>query len=315
MARHQPPALDGLERRPLLGAIGLGIAAARAERAARWRIDRRGNFPLQRIDIALSRQLRIGDRHRRQQRLRIGMLAASLVDLVARRQLDDAPEIEHQDAVRHMPHHARDCGEMKISVSPNSSLSSLSRLRICAWIDTSSAETGSSQTISLGSVISARAMPMRCALPAREFVRIAVDHFGQQAHRFHHLEHARLPLVLVQLRPQRAQRLGDDLAHRHARIERGQRVLEDDLQVAAVAARISSARQLGQILRPARAPAPRRARAIAGCSGPSVDLPQPLSPTMPSVSPLRMVETDIRRAPSASAAAQNRPPPRSRRSS
>ncbi|MNT72994.1 hypothetical protein D3C72_2116470 [compost metagenome] len=55
--------------------------------------------------------------------------------------------------------------EMKISVSPNSSLSSASRLRICAWIDTSSAETGSSQTISFGSVISARAMPMRCACP------------------------------------------------------------------------------------------------------------------------------------------------------
>ena len=34
-----------------------------------------------------------------------------------------------------------------------------------AWIDTSSAETGSSSTISVGSSASARAMPMRCRCP------------------------------------------------------------------------------------------------------------------------------------------------------
>jgi hypothetical protein len=33
---------------------------------------------------------------------------------------------------------------------------------ICAWIETSCAETGSSQTISRGDSASARAMPMRC---------------------------------------------------------------------------------------------------------------------------------------------------------
>ena len=35
----------------------------------------------------------------------------------------------------------------------------------CAWIETSSAETGSSQTISFGSTASARAMPMRWRWP------------------------------------------------------------------------------------------------------------------------------------------------------
>ena len=34
-----------------------------------------------------------------------------------------------------------------------------------AWIDTSSADTGSSQTISRGSTASARAMPIRCRCP------------------------------------------------------------------------------------------------------------------------------------------------------
>ena len=35
----------------------------------------------------------------------------------------------------------------------------------CAWIETSSAETGSSQTMSSGSTASARAMPMRWRWP------------------------------------------------------------------------------------------------------------------------------------------------------
>ncbi len=36
---------------------------------------------------------------------------------------------------------------------------------ICAWIDTSSAETGSSQMISAGSMARARAMPTRWRWP------------------------------------------------------------------------------------------------------------------------------------------------------
>ena len=39
------------------------------------------------------------------------------------------------------------------------------RLRICAWIETSSDDTGSSQMSSSGSTASARAMPMRCNWP------------------------------------------------------------------------------------------------------------------------------------------------------
>ena len=50
---------------------------------------------------------------------------------------------------------------MKRYVSPNSAWRSSSRLMICAWIDTSSAETGSSHTINDGSMASARAMPTR----------------------------------------------------------------------------------------------------------------------------------------------------------
>ena len=54
---------------------------------------------------------------------------------------------------------------MKRYVSPKSCWRSFSRLRICAWIETSSADTGSSQTISFGLSASARAMPMRWRWP------------------------------------------------------------------------------------------------------------------------------------------------------
>ena len=54
---------------------------------------------------------------------------------------------------------------MKMYVSPNSDCRSFSRLRICACTETSSAETGSSQTISFGFTASARATPMRCRWP------------------------------------------------------------------------------------------------------------------------------------------------------
>ena len=50
-------------------------------------------------------------------------------------------------------------------VSPSRSWSRSSRLMTCAWIETSSAEIGSSATIRSGSSASARATPMRCRWP------------------------------------------------------------------------------------------------------------------------------------------------------
>ena len=49
------------------------------------------------------------------------------------------------------------------------------RFRICAWIDTSSADTGSSATIMLGRRMSARRQPEPLPLAAGELVRVAVQ--------------------------------------------------------------------------------------------------------------------------------------------
>ena len=56
------------------------------------------------------------------------------------------------------------------------------------------------------------------ALAARELVRIAVDEVGIEPDHAHHLLH---PLLrrLAAGDPEVAERLGDDVAHRHARVQ------------------------------------------------------------------------------------------------
>src|SRR5216117_2536332 len=101
---------------------------------------------------------------------------------------------------------------------------------ICAWMDTSSAETGSSATMSFGLTASARAMPMRW-LAAGELVRVTAQVVGRQADGLEELDHALFPPL-----PRRGELvyhecLADDRAHRHPPIERCVRVLKDDLHL------------------------------------------------------------------------------------
>ena len=62
---------------------------------------------------------------------------------------------------------------------------------ICAWIETSSAETGSSQTTSSGRSASARAMPMRWRWPPENSDGKAVVVLGVEADELHQLLHLR----------------------------------------------------------------------------------------------------------------------------
>ena len=87
-----------------------------------------------------------------------------LVDRLSRSRLDDLPSIHHQDVVADV----LDDGQIvrdEQKESPSSSCKSLKRLTICPWTLTSSALTGSSQTINRGLMASARAIPMRCRWP------------------------------------------------------------------------------------------------------------------------------------------------------
>ena len=101
-----------------------------------------------------------------------------------------------------------------------------------ARMETSSALTGSSQHDELGVERQGAGDADALALPARELVRVALGVLGVEADRLEQLGDALLALGLgadvVDL-----ERLADDVADAHARVERGVRVLEDDLHVAA----------------------------------------------------------------------------------
>ena len=80
------------------------------------------------------------------------------------------------------------------------------------------------------------------------------------------------------------QRLGQDLAHRHARIERGVGVLEDDLRIAAEGAQLIAHRARARS-RPSKRTVPASGSISRSTSRLTVDLPQPDSPTSASVLP------------------------------
>ena len=72
---------------------------------------------------------------------------------------------------------------MNSMVRPRRSCRSRSRLTICAWIDTSSAETGSSATMNSGSSDQRTGDADALALAAGEFMRVAIDRIGRQLDR------------------------------------------------------------------------------------------------------------------------------------
>ena len=106
------------------------------------------------------------------------------------------------------------------------------RFRICAWIETSSAETGSSATSTVGSRIIARAIADPLLLPAREHVRIAARVLRREPDRHKHARSrsrraARASAVLS------ASGSSSDLRDGLPRIERSVGVLEHHLHARA----------------------------------------------------------------------------------
>src|SRR5579885_3477020 len=131
--------------------------------------------------------------------------------------------------------------EMKMKLSLRCSWSPRSSTRICAWIETSRAETGSSATMSSGCSTSARAMPMRWRWPPLNscgyFAAASLHaHLGQ--HRAHGLGDLAGTAETVHGHGLR-QRLPDG----SARVERGVGILEHDLHLAAEPPELRRARR------------------------------------------------------------------------
>ncbi len=88
--------------------------------------------------------------------------------------------------------------------------------------------------------------PLR--LPAGELVRVAVEQLGPQLHRAQQSQCALLAPG-PSLQAVHGERLCDDRGHRHARVERGARILEDDLHLAPDGAQLALG-QRGQVASP-----------------------------------------------------------------
>jgi hypothetical protein len=99
-------------------------------------------------------------------------------------------------------------------------------------------------------------------LPAGKLMRIAAQMLGIEPDAFEHRQNAPLHVGAGNILAMREQGFGDDLFDRHARIERGERVLENHLHVAAQARGIAAcACEHGFVVEPAHAAARHRRQA------------------------------------------------------
>ena len=150
-----------LPRRAPPGCTFRRVGAAGMELAARGRVGRGRDAALEHHAIHLI--VGIGHRDGREERLGIGCMGLAKISSVG---------ANSTMLPRYMtPTVSEMCSTtlkswlMKRYVRPNSFWSFRSRLMICAWMDTSSAETGSSQRMNSGFKARARAMQILCRWP------------------------------------------------------------------------------------------------------------------------------------------------------
>ena len=123
----------------------------------------------------------VGDRNRREQRQRV-RVERVVVQVVGRRDLDDLAEVHHRDPVGDMPDDGQVVGDEEVG-GAEFLLEVLEEVpTICAWMDTSRAETGSSQTTSDGLSESARARPTLCRWPPENWCGVPVSGVRRQPH-------------------------------------------------------------------------------------------------------------------------------------
>eukprot|EP01022_Parablepharisma_sp_SALTPOND_P030360 TRINITY_DN760_c2_g5_i1.p1 TRINITY_DN760_c2_g5~~TRINITY_DN760_c2_g5_i1.p1 ORF type:complete len:1316 (-),score=509.04 TRINITY_DN760_c2_g5_i1:3474-7421(-) len=202
--------------------------------------DRAGDLVGQQL-LAMLAQRRVGNGDGRHQLARIGMLRV-LEDGAARADLDDLAQVHHRHAVADALHHGHvvrdeDEGDPQLGLQVQHQVDDLGldrhvqrRHRFIGDDDLGIQGQGTCDADAL-------------ALAAGEFVRIALAVLGREAHAGQQCIHARLCALLHAMYQHR---LHDGIADRHARIERGKRILEDELDIATQLAQLA-ARQLRQV--------------------------------------------------------------------
>ena len=191
----------------------------------------------------------VGQRHGRQQRLRVGVQGL-LVDLLVVADLDDAPEVHHRDAVGDVAHHRQvvgdeDVGELELLLEL---LQQVDDLRLHRDVERRHRLVADDD---LGVERQCPRHADALALPAGELVRVAVLVVGVEADPVQQRAHLAALLLARHHARWISYGLADDVADRHARVQRGVGVLEDDLDV-------GGASPAGPAGRARRCPCPRR---------------------------------------------------------
>ena len=158
-----------------------------------------------------------------------------------------------------------------------------------ARTDTSSIETGSSATSSLGSSTSADAIATRCRWPPESSCgkRSRNSSAGREPGALERLAHALGALLLVAHAVDH-ERLGHGVAHAVARVERLVGILEHDLRLAPQRAQLRAPRA-GRCRVPSISTEPERGTSMRMTACAVVVLPQPDSPTSATSSPAATV--------------------------
>src|SRR5215831_169051 len=222
--------LGGLpELRRLLAAERLCDRAPCMKMTAGRRLQRARHIATQPDALALHPW--IGYRDRRQQRFGVGMFRRR-IELTRRCRLDDAAEIHDGDAPADMFDDRQIMGDEEISESKL-------LLQVFQQID----DLGLDRDVKRRDWLVAddqlrfdreRACnPDALALAAREFVWITAHVLRLESDGFEKIGDPLLERLARLRQPMNGQGLADDGAHAHARVERGIRVLKDDLDVAA----------------------------------------------------------------------------------
>ena len=230
-----------------------------------------------------------GTRDGRQQRPGIGM-ARRGEQRVGRRGLDDAAEIHHGDAVGDVLHHREIVGDEDVGEAEP-------LLQVAQQVEDLRADRDVERRHRLVADDQLRLDRERAgdrdalALAAGEFVRIAAARNAARRPTSRSSSSTRARRAAGGTRSCSASGSPRICADRHARIERGVGVLEDDLRLrgGTRAARLSSSASRS---RPSKRTLPASGSIRRSTSRPTVDLPQPDSPTSASVSPASSMKVD-----------------------
>ena len=223
------PRRDLAERRRGLAADRLGVAAAWVEVAAGRRRGRAGDVAGEDDGLVLGVRVRL--RHRREQRLGVGVPRAP-VEVAGVGELDDLSHVHDRDAVGDVLDDAqvvRDEDDTEVQLALQL-LQQVEDLGLDRDVQRRDRLVGDDQH-RVGHQRAGDADAL--ALAAGEGVRVAREMGGVEADQLGDLGDALLDVDRPD--PLGAKRLADDVADRHPRRERGERVLEDHVHVAAQA--------------------------------------------------------------------------------